>query len=528
MKENFLILLLFVFITSCTSVKNYNHEISALHAVNELQKDVDYAYGKLKKLHPRLYQFITKQELDNKFDSLKLAIKKPMSSADFYKMLAPVVSEIRQGHISISPPFSRFTKKERKLRKKNKFEFYDVAFEKVNDAFLIKENFGLDSTIVGAEVLEVNGEPIGKLVSNYHNVFSSDGYNTTFKDRFIALRFSTFYIRDKGRIDSLELKLKNQDSIYTKVLRTIPKDSSFANKVSKDSISEVKLVKLSKQEKKNQKRFEKKQRKNNIKYGYLKSKKQFTRNFRFLERDSSIAYMKIRGFANGKYSDFYKESFGKIDSAKAKVLVLDLRDNTGGRLDEIANLYAYLTPKEHQFIKKGESMTRIPFHKAMISKRNPFLLNALGVLLAPVTIPLEYIRTSKKEGVIYYKFKASKVNKKPKEFTFNGSMYVLINGNSFSASSILSTALKGSSNATFVGEETGGHFNGTVAGVSKLIQLPNSKIAINFGLLHIQSPYENSVNGYGIKPDIRIVPSKENRANNQDPELDWVIEKVRQ
>ncbi|WP_165747716.1 S41 family peptidase [Cellulophaga sp. Z1A5H] len=528
MKEKLLVFLLFLFITSCVSVKKYNNQIKELHTVLELRQDIDFAYSRLTRLHPRLYQFITKEKLDHKFDSLKLAIKNPMSSTDFYRMLAPVVSEIRQGHITISPPFSRFKKKEWKLRRKNKFEFYDLAFEQVNDAFLIQDNYGLDSTIVGSEVLEVNGEPIKQLVANYQKVFSSDGYNTTFKDRFVALRFSNFYLRDKGRLDSLEVKLRHKDSIFTKMLRTIPKDSSSVKKIAKDSTSEMNEVRLTRLEKKNKKNLEKIKRKNNYKYGYQESKKQFTRNFSFLKQDSTIAYMKIRGFSNGKYSDFYKESFEKLDSAKAKTLVLDLRDNTGGRLDEIALLYSYLTDKEYQFIKKGESMTRIPFHKAILSGKNPFMLNVLGVLVAPITIPLEYSRTKRKEGILYYKFRSSKENRKPKDLNFKGAIYVLINGNSFSASSILSTALKGSKRATFVGEETGGHFNGTVAGMSKSIQLPNSKVTLSFGLLHIQSPYENLEKGYGVKPDVVIIPNKENRLHHEDPELEWIIEKVKQ
>ncbi|MBA6313318.1 S41 family peptidase [Cellulophaga baltica] len=526
MRYKCLIFLLFLVIASCVSIKSYNRQITKLHTVEELHQDVDHVYAKLKKLHPRLYQFITEEDLDRKFDSLKGTIDAPMASTDFYKKLAPVVSEVRQGHISISPPFPRFTKKERKLRRKDKFEFYDVAFEKVDDAFLIRDNYGLDSTLVGAEVLAVNKEPIDDLVSNYQHVFSSDGYNTTFKDRFVALRFSGFYLRDKGRLDSLELKLRHKDSIFTKMLRTIPKDSSNVKKMPKDST--VKELVLTKQEKKDEKRLDKIRRKDNSKYGFDKSKNQCTRNFRFLEQDSTIAYMKIRGFSNGPYSNFYEESFQKIASAKANTLVLDLRDNTGGRLDEIALLYAYLTDKEHQFIRKGESKTRIPFHKGLISRRSPFLLNVLGVIVAPVTIPLEYTRTRKKNGVLYYKFKTSKENKKPKELHFDGALYVLINGNSFSASSILSTALKGSGRATFVGEETGGHYNGTVAGISKFIQLPNSKVTVSFGMLHIQSPFENQEIGYGIKPDVRIVPNKENRAENEDPELEWVLKNLKQ
>tara|TARA_R110000796_G_scaffold41772_4_gene103611 strand:- start:219496 stop:221082 length:1587 start_codon:yes stop_codon:yes gene_type:complete len=516
----------FLFLTSCTSIKNYNEDITTLHNPNKLQKDVDKAYRKLRKLHPKLYQFITKKDLDFKFDSLRNAISYPMTSLDFYKKLAPVISEVRQGHISVSPPSKKYKKKERKELVKKKFEFYDLEFENVKDAFLVKTTYGKDSTLIGDEVLEINEEPIKNLVENYKKLFSSDGYNTTFYDKFIALRFSSFYFKDKGYLDSLSITLKKQDSIYIKVLRRISKDSLEDKSNLKDSIRPNKIVKLSKYEQKLKREKIKTIRKNNLKYGYIKSKKVYTRNFDFIGKDNSIAYLQVRNFTNGKYKEFYKEVFQKIDSAKSKNLIIDLRDNTGGRLDEIANLYSYLIDENFQFIEKGQTLTRIPFLKAFVSSKSSIFANIVGVLSAPITIPIELMRGSKKKGVVYYKLASSRKNRKPNDLNFKGNLYVLINGNSFSASSILSTNLKATHRATFVGEETGGHYNGTVAGVYKFVRLPTSKIMMNFGLLQIQSPYQNTENGYGIKPDVKIIPTKADRMKDFDPELDWIFQQI--
>ena len=104
---------------------------------------------------------------------------------------------------------------------------------------------------------------------------------------------------------------------------------------------------------------------------------------------------------------------------------------------------------------------------------------------------------------------------------------MLINGGSFSASCILSSNLQGSKRATFVGEETGGTYNGTVAGRMPLIKLPNSKLRVRVGLMLVAPHYKTDVEGRGIFPDVAILPSLEDRLKKIDPEMNWVLEDIK-
>ena len=126
----------------------------------------------------------------------------------------------------------------------------------------------------------------------------------------------------------------------------------------------------------------------------------------------------------------------------------------------------------------------------------------------------------------FLRFNASIKKEAPNELNYKGKIYVLINGNSFSASSLLSTHLKSNKRATFVGEETGGAFNGTVAGIYKTYQLPTSKIKVRMGLMQIEAHQKQSPDGYGIKPDVKIVPTVEDRKMNRDAELEWVLKDI--
>ncbi|TBM99738.1 peptidase S41 [Hyunsoonleella flava] len=528
MKKFLLIFGFILLVSSCASVKKHNEQIAKLHAVEDLREDVDKLYHQLQKHHPKLYQYTPKSAMDFKFDSLKQSIKVPMNSRDFYRKLAPVLTNVRQGHVSVRPPGKQFKRKERKVLKEKKFEFYDLDFEYVDGKLLVERTVGKDSSFVGAEVIEIAGEPASKLVETYKTRFASDGFNTTLHDRFVSKAFRAFYVRDKGFLDSLEVTFKTKDSVFFKMFKRIPKKEKKkidSTAIKNDSIKKPKPKKLTRQQKDSLKTAAKKRKKYNKKHGYISRTKEYTRNFSFIGKDSTVVYMKIRGFSNGNYKKFYEESFKKIDSANAKHFILDLRDNGGGRISEIERLYSYLTDKEFQFITESEVNSRLPILKSIMSNTTPTGVKILSGVLSPILIVQNLLRVKKRDGTLYYKFKYAKPEA-PNPLNFKGKVYVLINGNSFSASSIISTNLHATKRATFVGEETGGAYNGTVAGFYKLYELPNSKLATRIGLMQIEAPYKQEPNGYGIKPDVEILPTIQDIQEQRDPELDWILNDI--
>ncbi|MEC3907738.1 S41 family peptidase [Tamlana sp. 2201CG12-4] len=525
MKRLILSIALLLLLASCKSVEKHNKQITTLHTVEDLHKDVDKLYKQLKRHHPRLYQYTSKIDLDFKFDSLKNEIRTPMTSRDFYKMLSPVLVNVRQGHVSVKPPEKQFKRKERKELQEKKFEFYDLDFEFLEHKLWVKANRGKDSTLVGNEVISIDGEPALNLINSYKTRFASDGYNTTMYNRAVGKGFPVFYYRDKGFLDSLKVTFKSKDSIFTKIFRRVEKEEK-QDEPDSTSIKKVKPKKLAGAEKKASRLSKRKTRKEHKKYGYLAKRKQYTRNFKFIGEDSTVAYMKIRSFTNGNYKKFYQESFKKLDAAKTKHFILDLRDNGGGRIAEIDYLYAYLTTKDYQFITESEINSRVPFLKYLMSNTSPNSLKVLSGLLSPIIVTHNLLKTKKKDDKLYYNFKRHSKLKAPNPVNYKDKLYVLINGNSFSASSLLSTHLKATKRAVFVGEETGGAFNGTVAGIYKYYELPVSKLKVRMGLMQIEAPQKQHPDGYGIKPDIQITPTVKDRNAGIDTELEWVLQDI--
>lgn len=508
-----IVFFLSLFLVQCTSVKKHNAKIDKEISVKQLHKDVDFTYRKLQKLQPQLYQYISKTALDAKFDSLKTTITKPLTSYAFFTKLSPVVASIGQGHTFTYPNMKRFTKKESKLLKKQFGPFSQFEFEIFdNKLYVVNNESDLKAIKVGDELTQINNEPVQPLIEEFKNWITSDGYNTTFKDKFIGQRLGTFYTFKNQYQDSIAFEFNHENSYWVKrkakdsATHTIKTTKEKLTKIQKDSISKV--------------------NKRLSKLGYNKLTKKYHRDLSFTAKDSCTAIMKIKSFTVGNYHGFYKESFETLKQTGTQNLIIDLRYNFGGRLNEIEELYSYLAADStYTFSRPSQVAGKTSMFQMDYFKGSKPLLFTVKALVSPIVYGYLFFRTNKKDDGNYYI--TSSKEKKAKENKFTGNVYVLINGGSFSASSILSTKLKANKRAVFVGEETGGDYNGTVAGFMPKITLPNSKVKVRLGLMYVNAVEKTEVIGHGIYPDVAISPTIDDRVKDNDPEMNYILETIK-
>ena len=510
--------LLIIFLESCVSISKYNSQINTIRTVQELKSDVDFVQYKLEKLHPDLYHYISKNDLNYKFDSLRSSLISPMTSNEFYFKLSPVVASIRQGHTQTYPLTKKFTNSEKKIINRsgtsplNQFEF--ELFD--NRLYIVKNN-SKDSTIKsGTEVISVNGVKPQDIFKIYINTFCSDGYNNTFIPRRLAKGFARYFFYQNGINDSIYCQISYKDSIRNISLKRFVKPKKSTITKSKEQLIQDK--KLQKIESKKRKLL-----------GYDPLLHRYSKQLSFPVQDSSIAIMKISDFTKGNYKQFYKQSFQKMDSLNTKALIIDIRDNTGGSIDDVYNLFSYLSDSCYRFMDKSEVSSKTSLWHSGFFNHKPLWSYVMHPLSIPVFVlrnAYTYLRTVKgKDNKYRYPLYYTRLHQ-PKPQRFKAKVYVLINGGSFSASSMLSSNLRGANRAVFIGVETGGADNGCVAGIMPLRTLPKSKLSIKFGLLVLQTPYKSKVDGRGIFPDVEIQPTLTDRITNNDPELKWILNDI--
>lgn len=487
-------------IYSCTSVKEYNFQVTEKkHEVQALHQDMDLAYQILKENHPGIYWYISKDELDQKFDSVKNTINAPLTTSQFYVKLAPFVAAIKCGHTSIRFPSPVYKTAERERLKTllfplDQFSYHLSANQKL---YILKSK--KDSTVLknGTEIVEIEGLPVKNIVSNLNKMISNDGYNQTHYPATLSRYFAQRYAIAYGKKDSLRIGYKTQnDSVKTTYVKVIDlKDKN--EKVKSTNKKETTKVKMPKYR------------------GKLENGEPQL-DFKFLAENKQFAYLKIKSFSipSAKYELFYKECFDSIKHAGTQNLIIDLRDNGGGSLDASRNLFAYLT--DQPFVYLDQPVTNGYFD---IRKYGNHYQKIKYFLFGHN----DKDNVSQDKNGRFYSYMKGYQSLPPHKNNFKGKVYVLINGYTFSAASLFSANLKGIKRATFVGEETGGGFNQCVAGQLPVVNLKNSKLQLRFGLYRMAPNVKSEMYGRGVFPDFAVNSSLQDQLNGVDQELNWII-----
>ena len=190
---------------------------------------------------------------------------------------------------------------------------------------------------------------------------------------------------------------------------------------------------------------------------------------KMIDKDNKIGYISISIFSSNTYKEFNK-ALEKLEKNNMKALVIDVRNNPGGHLDQVSDIIDL-------FLNKNDVMYQI--------KNN-----------------------GKKKKV----YAATNSKRKYK-------IAVLINKNSASASEILAAALKDSYNSSIVGINSYGK-----GSVQKQYKLSNGS-SIKYTVKKWYTPKGESIDKKGVEPT-EVIEQSENYFNNPSIDNDTQLQKA--
>jgi hypothetical protein len=460
---------------SCSSSrKTYDPQKKYPPAV--IQADYTLFRHILETTHPSLYWYTTKDSMDYYFDEGYKSLSDSMTEIQFRDQLAYVISKIDCGHTTMkgSKAFSKYVD----TASSKAFPF---AMKFWSDTMVITANLRKHDPILqrGTQVVSINGYDAHALTDTLFNYITTDGYsmNGKYQSLSTGFAFANLYRNVLGLTDSIDIRYIDNMGLG-KQAWVRPYDFK-ADTMDKKTLSHGPPARGS---------------------GKKKDKPLLILSSVNLQLDTVMktGFMTVATFDRSNHlKKFFKRSFKELNRDHIKNLIIDVRSNGGGDAGLSTLLTRYII--DHQFRLADSLYTIKPPAEYKKYMQKSFLY---GMLIGLVT-------TKRTDGKYHFRYFEKHYYSPKKKYHYDGQVYILIGGNSFSATTLFAGDLKGQKNVTLVGEETGGGYYGNTAWIIPDVTLPNTGLRFRLPRFRMVIDKDRVKNGRGIIPDVWAVPSVE-------------------
>lgn len=445
----------------------------------------------LEYVHPRLYKYDDKRTVDARFDSLSGRINNDISGLDFLALVSRTNAAVRCGHLYTIPQ-GQLAKE---VLVKKVMPFHIKILE---DKIYILNDCSNSSILSGSQILTINGKSDRQIFDAAIPGIASDGYIQTRKlrlmERYFFYQFHGFDLYYHLHVDRSDVFKIEYVEFGTNKRKTVT-----VKGISIDERQKILLKKYSVDE-----------------AGWFK-----TPSPKFeINKQNDFALLKVsRSFydktIDPNFDSLLNSAFSQLKDERIRNLILDLRNNEGGDEHQQIELISYLYSKPFK-LYQNIYLSHLDFRplKHVIIERDTskLLYNNDD----------EYMRRiNDKLWINNYEYSDNLMLKQPKDNVFTGKLYVLMNGICFSSAADLVSDLKKTTDAVFIGEETGGVYEGPTGGDNIVIQLPNSKIMVRISPnIHIGHMYQKHPIGHGVLPTHPVKYTIKDIVDGKDLEME--------
>lgn len=459
------IFFLLLFIIQVNGASQENKKISP----QSMRSDFELLKNILEANHPSLYWHTSKDSLDFLFTNIYSKLNDSLSEIAFKNKVSNWITAIKCGHTTV-----RFSKKLTKELAKHKPPQFPLQVKVWNDSLVVIGNAIQNDSLLkrGIVVESINGFSSKIIIDSIFTTISTDGNSINHKNQVASNSFPFWYNTVWGTDTTYAIRYYDSlGNVQTALMKNYISIKKPVAKTKDPVISTAPTIILSKRQ-----------------------KLQLSRRSLTIDTINHTAIMRLNTFSNGSLKLFFKRSFRDLKDLAITNLVIDCRNNGGGKVDNSTRLTQYLINKP---FKIGDSVVAISRKFNYARYINPSFI---------YWVSMNFGGTKSADGLIHYRKYEKHFYMPIIKNHYAGNVFLLQGGNTFSAATMFIAALKDQENITVLGEESGGGYYGNSAMHIPTITLPMSKLRIGLPMYRLVMDKDRP-KGRGIIPDIIINPS---------------------
>jgi hypothetical protein len=256
----------------------------------ELKADLEYLFDTIEAVHPNPYAFSNKATIVQERARLASNLTHPISRLEFYRLVAPLVSGLRDEHTVLAPPREEY----RRLARAGLllFPVRPIIWE---NRIFVRTNYSDDVNLApGTEILGINGLSSRQLLDKL--CLFAVGRNRESQLSMVETVFHVMLWVGQGYESPFHVSLRRDGKILNENVGGIPEAVIHEKEKAAQTLDD------------------------NVPY-----------RFRLLE-DGKTGLLEIRGFGGGEGTEpFLEKTFSDIKKAGIRALIVDLRENDSGR-----------------------------------------------------------------------------------------------------------------------------------------------------------------------------------------------------
>lgn len=472
----------------------------------DLRADAAILRSAYEQLHPGLYRYSTKAEMDADFDELSDKLAHDQSLQDAFLAFSEFAAKVRCGHTQANPFNQSKSLVEMLFKSQTRLPFY---FDWIDRRMIVTHDFTAGRVLPpGTEVIQVNGVPAAAVLAKLLSITRADGSN------------------DSKRVAQLAV---NGDSIYETFDVYYPmffpqKDATNTFLLRKPGTRRTERITV------NSLTFE--QRIAPIKLREQERKGGDAALFEWKYLADGIATLRMQTWAlydsKWNWKQWLGDHLKEVAQRNAPALIIDLRGNEGG--DDVGN---EIIPHLIDASMTLSSMRRLVRYRKVPDDLVPYLdtwdksfqdWGSFAVDLPerwPTAPPnVTYLKLTR------YDDDANGDVIQPKGSRFHGKVFVLIDSTNSSATFQFAQNIQSHHLGTLIGQPTGGSQRGINGGAFFFLRLPHSGIEMDLPLIGTFPPAP--VPDSGIAPDVLVTPTPLDIAAGRDPGMTAALQLARQ